>query len=77
MTNCFKNRYTLQVSNDTVAFCLDVVSSFHLVLSLLNIFVVSSSKEALFKRILLFYVNSVLKSLLGAFIHTQNAPVKL
>ena len=28
-------------------------------------------------RILLFYVNSVLKSLLSAFIHTQNAPVKL
>ena len=55
MTNCFKNRYTLQVSNDTVAFCLDViVSSFHLVLSLLNIFVVSGSKEALFMRILLF-----------------------
>ena len=46
MTNCFKNRYTLQVSNDTVAvaFCLDViVSSFHVVLSLLNLFVVSSS----------------------------------
>ena len=78
MTNCFKNRYTLQVSNDTVAFCLDViVSSFHLVLSLLNIFVVSSSKEALFMRILLVYVNSVLKSLLGAFINIQNAPVKL
>ena len=48
VTNCFKNRYTLQVSNDTVAFCLDViVSSFHLILSLLNIFVVSSSKETL------------------------------
>ena len=78
MTNCFKNRYTLQVSNDTVAFCLDViVSSFHLVLSLLNIFVVSSSKEALFMRILLFNVNSVLKSLLGAFINIQNPPVKL
>ena len=28
-------------------------------------------------RILLFYVNSVLKSLLGAFNHIQNAPVKL
>ena len=48
MTNCFKNRYTLQVSNDTVAFCLDaIVSSFRVVLSLLNLFVVSSSKEAL------------------------------
>ena len=44
MTNCFKNRYTLQVSNDTVAFCLDaIVSSFRVVLSLLNLFVVSSS----------------------------------
>ena len=28
-------------------------------------------------RILLFYVNSVLKSLLGAFINIQNATVKL
>ena len=39
MTNCFKNRYTLQVSNDTVAFCLNaVVSSFNVVLCLLNVF---------------------------------------
>ena len=28
-------------------------------------------------RIFLFYVNSMLKSLLNAFTHTQNAPVKL
>ena len=28
-------------------------------------------------RILLFYVNSVLKSLLSTFTHTQNAPVNL
>ena len=29
------------------------------------------------KRILLFQVSSVLKSLLSAFTHTQNSPVKL